>query len=170
MVSVSLPKLKRSLKRKTKHKKPGPIPNPLGVASAGEVRGEKMAYKIPIENIETAIYYGQSHNRHDLYQFDDETGTLSLTALKVTPEQSSHTRVAEYNLKTRVFTALVWDDVVRSLKQTVSLFLLNILAVYEVGEIVGPPGFMAKWEPRMDLRKRLLNHQSWKQNDYYTED
>ena len=129
-----------------------------------------MAYRIPLENFETAIHYGQSHNRHDLYQFDHDTATLRLTALKVTPEQSSHVRVAEYNLATQVFTALVWDDVVRSLKQTVSQFLLNILAVYEVEEITGPPGFMRKWEPRIDIIKNLRLDQTWRQNDYYSTD
>jgi len=128
-----------------------------------------MVYKIPLENIETAIYYGHSHNRHDLYEFNEDAAVLSLTALKVTPEQSSHVRVAEYNLTTRVFTALVWDDVVRSLKQTVSQFLLNVLVGFEVEEIVGPPGFMRKWEPRMDLRKSLRHYQMWRQNDYYSE-
>lgn len=128
-----------------------------------------MAYKIPLENIETAIYYGWSTNRHDLYEFDDDTGILSLTALKATPEQAAHVRIAEYNLATRKFTALIWDDVARSLKQTVTMFLLNILVVYEVEEIEGPPGFMRKWEPRMDIRKKLLNDQSWRQNDLEVE-
>ena len=82
-----------------------------------------------------------------------------------TPEQSSHVRVGEYNLQTQVFTALVWDDVVRSLKQTVTLFLLNILVVYEVEEIEGPPGFMRKWEPRMELRKKMKNDQMWRMNN-----
>ena len=119
-----------------------------------------MAYKIPMENMWTALYYGSSHNRHDLYEFDDDTGIIRLTALKVTPEQSSHVVVAEYNLNNCVFTALVWDDVVRSLKQTVSQFLINTLVVFEVEEIKGPPGFMRKWEPRLEIRKRMRNYQS----------
>lgn len=124
-----------------------------------------MAYKIPLENMETAIHYGWSSNRHDLYEFDWDTSILSLTALKATPEQSAHVVIAEYNLATRKFTALVWDDVVRSLKQTVTMFLLNILVVYEVEEIEGPPGFMRKWEPRMDIRKKLRSDQSWRMNN-----
>ena len=126
-----------------------------------------MAYKIPLENIETAIFYGSSHNRHDLYEFSHDTGVLSLTALKVTPEESTHSRVAEYDLRTQIFTALIWDDVVRSLKQTVTQFLINILMVYEVEEIQGPPGFLRKWLPRMELRKKLRNDQSWRMNDYF---
>ncbi len=124
-----------------------------------------MTYKIPLENIETAIHYGFSSNRHDLYEFDHDTSVVSLTSLMSTPEQSSHVRVGEYNLQTQVFTALVWDDVVRSLKQTVTLFLLNILVVYEVEEIEGPPGFMRKWEPRMELRKKMKNDQMWRMNN-----
>ena len=126
-----------------------------------------MTYKIPMECIETALFYGHSHNRHDLYEFDHETSILRLTGLRVTPEQSSHVRVAEYNLQTQIFTALIWDDAARSLKQTVTQFLLNILAVYDVEEIIGPPGFMKKWEPRMELRKNLRNDQSWRMNDYF---
>jgi len=123
-----------------------------------------MAYKIPLENMETAIHYGSSHNRHDLYQYDEEGGIMTLTALKVTPEHVGHVVVAEYNLKTCKFTALVWDDVVRSLKQTVTMFLLNILVVFDVEEIEGPPGFMRKWEPRLEMRKRMRNYQSVRMN------
>ena len=137
----------------------------LAVRGAGELRVDNMAYKIPMECMFTAIYYGSSHNRHDLYTYDEATRVLTLTGLKVTPEQSSHVVVAEYNIETGVFTALVWDDVVRSLKQTVSQFLLSILSVFDVEDIAGPPAFMAKWEKRIDMRKKLRSYQAWVGND-----
>jgi hypothetical protein len=124
-----------------------------------------LAYKIPLENMWTAMYYGSAYNRHDLYEFDHDTRTMRLTALKVTPEQSAHVVVAEYNLQTCKFTAFVWDDVVRSLKQTVTQFLLNIMVVFDVEEIEGPPGFMRKWKSRMEIRKKMRFHQSRMCND-----
>ena len=121
-----------------------------------------MVYKIPMESMFTAIYFGSSYNRHDLYEYED--GVITLTGLKVTPEQAEHIIVAQFNLETGIFTAFVWDDVVRSLKQTVSIFMMNVLGTFDVEGIVGPAGFVDKWEPRLDMRKKMQNFQTWVRN------
>ena len=157
--------LTRDPRDKIKKPKPGKKVD-ANVPAAAAWRGDRVAYKIPLENMWTAIYYGSSHNRHDLYEYDEATGIISLTGLKVTPEHSSHVKVAEYNFGTRKFTALVWDDVARSLKQTVTQFLINIMVVFDVEEIEGPMGFMRKWDNRMEIIKKMRNYQTWKANDH----
>ena len=157
--------LSEVLTRKVRFKKVGP-------ASAVE-RGRKprswynreeidqMAYKRMLESFSTAIYYGHSYNRYDLFEFDEDTGILTLTKLFLNPgEEVEKNLLCRYNVLTNELHG-VWPEN-RSMKITVGEFVVEILAVFGIPNLSGDAGFLKMWEKRL---KRIVEMRRF-QNDY----
>jgi len=107
-----------------------------------------------MECVHVAMTYGAGHNRYDLYEYDHDTHVLTLSLMAIRPDEEFINTAARYSLETGVFECFYWGDV-RSIKQVVSGFLVNILAVFDVREIRGPDGFLEKWHPRMEKRREM---------------
>ena len=113
-----------------------------------------MAYKIPMESIYAAMQYGSAHNRYDIFEFNYSTQILTFSVMAIRPDKEYIDTIAAYHLKTGTFECFYWGDI-RSLKQVVSNFFLNVLGVFDVQHIEGPLGFREKWADRMIKRKEM---------------
>jgi hypothetical protein len=121
---------------------------------------EKVAYKIPMESMYTAMEFGSGHNRYDIFEYDHNTNVLTLSVMAIRPDKEYIDTIATYHLGTGVFECLSWGDI-RSLKQVVTNFLMNVLGVFDVQRIEGPEGFMNKWSERMVKRNKMREMERW---------
>lgn len=111
-----------------------------------------MTYSRTLDNIWTAIWYGRCNSRYDRYISE---GTL-IRILKVFhhPNSIEEVELARFDLLTGKFECLTWPES-RGMKITIGEFFVELNAIFEVTEAVGPPGFHNRWDKRIKKMQKM---------------